>query len=179
MSSVTEYTRWVAQWASACTYNGDYLMWQYGTGKVDGIGTAVDMNYLYENNESNPLPDNPKTDDVIKPEITYQVFTDTSGWLPTVRNLEDYAGIDGQPIKGIRVYLNGDTLAVQTHQLANGNIDKLTIFAGKNTIRYRVRVIGASDYFSWMENKKDTGGGSDTFAGEAGKSIDRIQITVK
>jgi hypothetical protein len=42
-----------------------------------------------------------------------------------------------------------------------------------------VRVIGASDYFSWLENKKDTGGGSDTFAGEAGKSIDRIQITVK
>ena len=30
-----------------------------------------------------------------------------------------------------------------------------------------------------MENKKDTGGGSDTFAGEAGKSIDRIQITIK
>ena len=184
LSSVTEYTRWVAQWASACTYNGDYLMWQYGTGRVDGIGTAVDMNYLYENNDSNPSPDNPKTDDVIKPEITYQVFTDTSGWLPTVRNLEDYAGIDCQPIKGIRVYLNGDTLAVQTHQMSNGNIDKLTIFAGKNTIRYRVRVIGASDYFSWMENKwmenkKDTGGGSDTFAGEAGKSIDRIQITVK
>ena len=41
--------------------------------------------------------------------ITYQVFTDTSGWLPTVSNLEDYAGVDGQPIKGIRVYLNGDT----------------------------------------------------------------------
>ena len=102
-----------------------------------------------------------------------------SGWLPTVRNLEDYAGIDGQPIKGIRVYLNGDTLAVQTHQMSNGNIDKLTIFAGKNTIRYRVRVIGASDYLSWMENKKDTGGGADTFAGEAGKAIDRVQIVVK
>ncbi|MEE3451853.1 MAG: hypothetical protein VZR27_14390, partial [Acutalibacteraceae bacterium] len=88
-------------------------------------------------------------------------------------------GIDCQPIKGIRVYLNGDTLAVQTHQMSNGNIDKLTIFSGKNTIRYRVRVIGASDYFSWMENKKDTGGSSDTFAGEAGKAIDRIQIVVK
>ena len=113
------------------------------------------------------------------PDITYQVYTDKSGWLPIVRNLEDYAGVDGQPIKGIRVYLNGDTLAVQTHQMSNGNIDKLTIFAGKNTIRYRVRVIGASDYYSWMENKKDTGGSADTFAGEAGKAIDRIQIVVK
>ena len=93
--------------------------------------------------------------------------------------VEDYAGVDGQPIKGIRVYLDGDTLAVQTHHMSNGNIDKLTIFAGKNTIRYRVRVIGASDYYSWMENKKDTGGSSDTFAGEAGKAIDRVQIVVK
>ena len=96
-----------------------------------------------------------------------------------VRNLEDYAGIDGQPIKGIRVYLNGDTLAVQTHHLNNGNIDKLTIFAGKNTIRYRVRTIDSKDYLSWMENKKDTGGGLDTFAGDPGKAIDRVQIVVK
>ena len=97
-----------------------------------------------------------------------------------VRNLEDYAGIDGQPIKGIRVYLNGDTLAVQTHHLNNGNIDKLTIFAGKNTIRYRVRTIDSSkDYLSWMENKKDTSGGSDAFAGTPGKAIDRVQIVVK
>ena len=77
------------------------------------------------------------------------------------------------------MYFNGDTLAVQTHQMSNGNIDKLTIFAGNNTICYRVRIVGSKDYLSWMENKKDTGGGTDTFAGEAGKAIDRIQITVK
>ena len=63
--------------------------------------------------------------------------------------------------------------------MTNDNIDKLTIFAGKHTIRYRVRTIGSNDYFSWMENKKDTGGSSDTFAGEAGKAIDRVQIVVK
>ena len=68
---------------------------------------------------------------------------------------------------------------MELNKMSNGNIDKLTIFAGKNTIRYRVRVIGASDYFSWMENKKDTGGSADTFAGEAGKAIDRVQIVVK
>ena len=76
-------------------------------------------------------------------------------------------------------YLDGDTLAVQTHHMSNGNIDKLTLFAGNHTVRYRVRTIGSKDYFSWMENKKDTGGSSDTFAGESDSAIDRVQIVVK
>ena len=194
LTEIKEYTRWIAHWNSFCAYGGEYLIWQYGTEKVDGINGEVDANYYYgdfgksDKTTSTTTAAETKTtaNKVVSnttkttiPDITYQVFTDTSGWLPTVRNLEDYAGVDGQPIKGIRVYLNGDTLSVQTHQLANGNIDKLTIFAGKNTIRYRVRTIGSTDYLSWMENKKDTGGSSDTFAGEAGKAIDRVQIVVK
>ena len=187
LTEIKEYTRWVAHWNPTCGYTGEYLIWQYGTEKVDGINGEVDANYYYGDfgkadntitfDDTKTTPKTTITETT--PDITYQVFTDTSGWLPVVRNLEDYAGIDGQPIKGIRLYLNGDTLAVQTHQLANGNIDKVTIFAGKNTIRYRVRTIGLKDYLSWMENKKDTGGSSDTFAGEEGKAIDRVQIVVK
>lgn len=124
------------------------------------------------------MPSKPNT--TSKPlDILYQVNTDKSGWLPVVKNLEDYAGIDNQAIKGIRVYLKGDTLAVETHQLSNGNIDKITIYAGKHKVRYRVRLIGSSKYLDWMENKTDTGGSSDTFAGIAGKSIDRIQMYIK
>ena len=111
--------------------------------------------------------------------LKYQVYTDASGWLPTVKNLEDYAGVDGQAIKGIRVFANGVHLDIITHHMTNGAIDKLTITSSDHTIKYRVRTIGSKDYFSWMENEKDTGGSSDTFAGEAGKAIDRVQITVK
>ena len=192
LTEIKEYTRWVAHWNSFCAYGGEYLIWQYGTEKVDGINGEVDANYYYgdfgksdkttSTTTAANTTENKGVENTTKkavPDITYQVFTDTSGWLPVVRNLEDYAGVDGQPIKGIRVFLNGDTLAVQTHQMSDGSIDKLTIFAGKNTIRYRVRVVGASDYYSWMENKKDTGGSSDTFAGEVGKAIDRVQIIVK
>lgn len=40
--------RWVAQYNSECTYNGEYGIWQYSsTGKVDGISGNVDMNYAY------------------------------------------------------------------------------------------------------------------------------------
>lgn len=80
------------------------------------------------------------------PDIKYQVYTEKSGWLPVVTNLEDYAGVDGQDIKGIRVSVNGDTVAVDTHQLNNGNMDKLTVYAGKHTVRYRVRPIDSKDY---------------------------------
>ncbi len=77
------------------------------------------------------------------------------------------------------MFANGVQVDVVIHQMSNGNIDKLTISTPDHTIKYRVRTIGSADYFSWMENNTDTGGSTDTFAGEAGKPIDRVQITVK
>lgn len=48
LRNVTAYPRWVAQWASKCTYTGDYIMWQYSeTGRLDGINGAVDCSYFY------------------------------------------------------------------------------------------------------------------------------------
>lgn len=44
------YACWVAQWSSACSYQGSYGMWQYSaTGRIDGINTDVDCNYCYKN----------------------------------------------------------------------------------------------------------------------------------
>lgn len=50
----TKYTIWVAQWATKCTYSGDYGIWQYGaeTNKIDsktvnGISGVVDKDYCY------------------------------------------------------------------------------------------------------------------------------------
>ena len=175
LTEIKEYIRWVAHWNPTCGYTGDYLIWQYGTEYIDGINGEVDANYYYG--------DFGKTDIAIKPipakpDVIYQVFTDKSGWLPIVKNLEDYAGVDGQPIKGLRVFAYDVQLDITTHQMSNGNIDKLTITSQDHTIKYRVRTIGSKNYLSWMENKKDTGGSSDTFAGEPGKSIDRVQITI-
>ena len=43
----SQWYRWVAQWGSSCTYTGEYTMWQYSEeGRVPGIATNVDMNYL-------------------------------------------------------------------------------------------------------------------------------------
>lgn len=48
-SLLEEYDVWLAQWASAPTYTGEFGMWQYtSSGRVPGISTAVDLNIAYK-----------------------------------------------------------------------------------------------------------------------------------
>ena len=43
-----KWSKWVAQYNSYCTYNGEYSMWQStSSGKVPGIQTNVDVNFLF------------------------------------------------------------------------------------------------------------------------------------
>lgn len=151
--------------------NGGYVLKM--TRYVSNIISIIRPKYDIKSSNSVSNANNSET----KLNIHYQVFTHKSGWLPIVTNLEDYAGIDNEAIKGIRVMLNGDTICVETHQLSTGDIDKVTMYAGKHKVKYRVKPIGG-DYLDWMENKHDTGGSTDTYAGIAGKPIDRIQITI-
>lgn len=47
-SKLTAYAHWVAQYASKCTYSGQYGIWQYSSkGSVDGISGNVDLDYAY------------------------------------------------------------------------------------------------------------------------------------
>ena len=44
-----KYDKWVAQWGEKCTYDREYIMWQYtDKGQVDGINGPVDMNKYYK-----------------------------------------------------------------------------------------------------------------------------------
>ena len=48
-SRLKQYTHWVAQYASRCTYTGDYAIWQYSSsGRIDGINGNVDMDICYK-----------------------------------------------------------------------------------------------------------------------------------
>ena len=43
-----KYSIWAAQWNSHLTYSGNCDIWQYSSeGKVDGIATAVDLDYSF------------------------------------------------------------------------------------------------------------------------------------
>ena len=49
-SAFNKYSKWVAQWATTCNYDGNYHMWQCtSSGKVNGINGNVDLNFLIKN----------------------------------------------------------------------------------------------------------------------------------
>ena len=51
------WSRWVAEWRSSCSYTGRYEMWQYtDNGRIAGISGAVDMNYWYGNDWQIAVP---------------------------------------------------------------------------------------------------------------------------
>lgn len=52
--------------------------------------------------------------------IYYKVHTQASGWLPEVKNRDDYAGVFGQPIDGILIKSDSTTLHYQVHTLKDG-----------------------------------------------------------
>ncbi len=41
------YDCWLAQWSGDVAYRSPYVMWQYSTGRVDGINGDVDVDYSY------------------------------------------------------------------------------------------------------------------------------------
>ena len=46
---LTKYDKWVAQYASSCTYKGEFGIWQYTSkGDVDGVNGNCDLNWCYK-----------------------------------------------------------------------------------------------------------------------------------
>ncbi|MBR1393900.1 MAG: fibronectin type III domain-containing protein [Ruminococcus sp.] len=43
----SKYQIWLAHWVTSTTYSYEFNIWQYGTGTVNGISGAVDMNVMY------------------------------------------------------------------------------------------------------------------------------------
>ena len=66
-------------------------------------------------------------------DVTYQVYANGK-WLPEVKNLEDYAGLENKPIQGI--YMK----------------------PSKGHLRYRVKLVGSNSYLPWVVDKNDYAG---------------------
>lgn len=84
-----------------------------------------------------------------KVNVYYRVKTQKHGWLPEVKNLEDYAGWQGSPITDVAIRVD------------------------KGSIKYRVAPVG-KDFLPYVTgcNIKDSNNG---YAGN-GKPIDRLEI---
>ncbi|GEM_PF-1087736 len=120
--------------------------------------------------------------------VTYQVYTG-GRWLPNVTNLNDYAGIYGQPIQGVYASLSRGTIQYRTHTQGGSwlpwvtnrtdyagvlgkNVDglqmQLVSLSGYN-VRYRVYVGGR--WLPWVTGTSD-------YAGIYGQPIEGIQVEI-
>ena len=65
-----QWSVWVAQYNNKCTYEKDYIMWQYSSsGKVNGISGNVDMNYYYGEIDSSTGTDTKSIDELAQEVI--------------------------------------------------------------------------------------------------------------
>lgn len=133
--------------------------------------------------------------------FAYAVKTRKRGILPEVQNLNDYAGVENDPIIGLALKSNKGSVKYRVH-LKGGNWlpyvtgynwnDEENGYAGDGAkeidaievvlkgvsgqqAQYRVSVIGTTSYYPWQyDNMKNTI--MDGYAGTFGKSIDKFQI---
>ena len=132
-----------------------------------------------------------------KPDIVYAIKTADNGWLPEVKNTEDYAGIENKAAVDVMIKLSdGAPLKYRVHttdgkwlgwvtgydksDYYNGYagddktpIDAIEIKCEKYTIKYKVSSVksGAEYYPAVSDN---TVSGSESYAGVFGKLVDKL-----
>jgi len=159
----------------------NWSKWNDFKNKLTGNNNISEPSYVTQNPQNKPTS---KT----KVNVTYQTYTN-SKWLPNVINLNDYAGIYGQPISGIYANTDRGELKYRVHTV-NGNwlpwvIDRQDYagILGKNidgiqmqlldlddcSVRYRAYVGGR--WLPWVADLSD-------YAGIYGQVISGIQVDV-
>lgn len=145
------YSIWCAKYSdSKPNITSNYDIWQYSaSGHVSGIEGNVDMNYMYNTSLINNQP-KPISKEV---NVYYKVKTVRDGWLPEVKNLDDYAGWKNSPIIGLAVKVDKGSVWYQVHvkeqKDENGNIIVKGRWLGEIT-KYDI-----DDYINgWAGNNK-------------------------
>lgn len=129
-------------------------------------------------------------------DVIYQVYAGGK-WLPEVKNLEDYAGLENKPIQGIYMKPTKGHLRYRVKLIGSQNylpwvIDKNDYagILGKNidcvqielldcegyAVQYRVSTITSNNYLPWVtgyNNNNDNG-----YAGIKNQAIDKLQIKI-
>lgn len=193
------YSIWCAKYSEyKPNITSNYDIWQYSsTGHLDGISGVVDMNYMYNNiigNQPNPTPVDSKVN------VYYRVKTQKHGWLPEVKNLNDYAGWQDSPITGVAIRVDKGSVWYQVHVKGGGWLGKVTGYnindyingwAGNNkpidAIRVyyntpsNIRPYKKAKYkvnnYSWQYDN-ETKNGQDGYAGVFGVTATKFQIEI-
>lgn len=137
-----------------------------------------------------------------KANVYYRVKTQKHGWLPEVKNLEDYAGWENSPITGLAIRVDKGSIKYRVH-IKGGNwlpyvtgcnindfnngfagdgkniIDAVEVYYfTPNDIRpYKKAKYKVNDYPYQLDNEK--GNGMDGYAGVMGVNATKFQIVIE
>ena len=138
---------------------------------------------------------------VEKVNVYYRVKTQKHGWLPEVKNLEDYAGWENSPITGLAIKVDKGNIKYRIHIKGGkwlGWITKYDIndfnygYAGNNkpidaiqiyyytpnSIRPYKKAKYKVNNYDWQYDTETTGN-QDGYAGLIGVNATKIQITIE
>lgn len=123
------------------------------------------------------------------PSVNYQVYAN-GRWLPKVKDTEDYAGIKGNAISGVKASATRGSILYQAHTVGGKwypwvkDLEDFAGVVGKPIDCVRAKLTNADgyalqtrvapqgrDYYSWVTNDQD-------YAGSYGKAIDRLQMRI-
>lgn len=191
------YDLWLADYSGGPDY--PCALQQTGsTGKVKGISGNVDTNLCFKEYGKNKVETAPSKEAAA--DIFYRVRTQKHGWLPEVKNLEDYAGYEESPITDVAVRVSKGGVKYRTHVLGGGwlpyvtgcdigerangyagigkPIDAIELqYEGGKRIKYRVSPVKGS-YYPWQYGN-ETKNGQDGYAGLFGKPIGKLQVALE
>lgn len=136
-----------------------------------------------------------------KVDVYYKVKTLKHGWLPEVKNNEDYAGYENSPVTCVAIKVSAGTLKYRVHikggtwlpyvtgyntnDFYNGYagdtrvIDAIEVYyyTPKNIRPYKKAKYKVNNYSYQLDNEKKNG--MDGYAGEFGQNITKFSITIE
>lgn len=188
-------------------------------GSIAGVSGRVDIDLAYKDyptlikelglnggvgNTPQPTPEPAPSEKEI--DAFYRVRTQKHGWLPEVKNLEDYAGWEDSPITDVAIKVSRGSVKYRVHVMGGGwlpwvtgyNVnDSANGYAGNGKVidaievyfytpddirpyqkaKYRVAPVGGG-YYSYQYDSETTNG-QDGYAGLFGKAIGKFQLTIE
>lgn len=141
------------------------------------------------------------------PHVYYRVCAEGRGWLPEVKDTNDYAGIRGRAIRGIMVkvsegsvryrvhiknkswlpYVTGYSISDENNGFAgvthlDKDIDAVEIYyftpQGEPYKKAKYQVSPVNGNYYAAQYDNETGKGQDGYAGVIGKAIDRLLVSI-
>ncbi len=194
---------WLAQWGSSEPYC-KCMLWQYAVGRsgtIRGIPGEIDLDYCYggisDSTGSSTGSSSSTGGTKTAPDIWYQVFA-KDRWLPYVKNLSDYAGLENKPVYGLRCKVSKGHIRYRVHLIGGGWLPWVTDtedFAGASrlnrqidcvqmeligvdgyTVQYRVSTVKSNGYLPYVEGWNDRN--DDGYAGIYGVAVDKVQAKI-